>query len=182
MSTDDRIRRQLDAVSDTWRSRPGLRDAAVLAPLVERDGVDCLLFTGRRDDLPHHAGQISFPGGGREGDETPLQCALRETEEELGVAAAAFSVLGALPERASGAGFQVHVIVARLAAAAVLRPDRREVAAVHEIALSELGDGELWQSREIVRGRQSPCFAIGAQVLWGLTARLTLDLLERLRR
>jgi len=182
VADDARIRTLLDAISDSWRSRSGLRDAAVLAPLVERDGVERLLFTRRRDDLPHHAGQISFPGGVRQGGETPLSCALREAEEEIGVGGEGFSVLGALPERASSARFQVHVIVARLSASAVLRPDSREVAAVLEIPLLDLDDPARWQSREVVSGRRSPCFPFGAQLLWGLTARLTLDLLERLRR
>ena len=74
-----------------------LRPAAVLVPLLVRDGEDCLLFTRRTEHLPHHAGEISFPGGARHAEDGDLVAtALRETEEELGIPAARIEVM-ALP-------------------------------------------------------------------------------------
>ena len=66
-----------------------LRPAAVLLPLLIRDGEECMLFTRRTEHLPHHGGEISFPGGARHDDDPDLAAtALRETEEEIGVPAA----------------------------------------------------------------------------------------------
>src|SRR5437660_11468259 len=73
------------------------RAAAVLAPLYVRDGVPCLLFTQRSQDLSKHRGEISFPGGARDlGDASLEQTALRETREALGVDPAAVDLLGPL--------------------------------------------------------------------------------------
>ncbi|NJN14204.1 MAG: CoA pyrophosphatase [Planctomycetes bacterium] len=94
---DDLVRFRLELPLGDWNSQGSLRDSAVLALLVEREGVDRLVFNRRRDDLPFHAGQICFPGGAREGEEDAVACALRETEEEMGVGGAHIEVLGRLP-------------------------------------------------------------------------------------
>jgi 8-oxo-dGTP pyrophosphatase MutT (NUDIX family) len=180
---DARLRAGLDPVGDLWVPGDGLRDAAVLAPWFTRGGRDFLLFTLRRHDLPHHPGQVSFPGGAREGDEGPLACALRESEEELGIRAGDVRVLGAIPPRPSGAGFQVHTVVGRVPPDLVLRPDPREVAAVLELPIDELQDPTRWRTiapPAFPQRRPSPHFERDGHVLWGLTARLVLDVLARL--
>jgi 8-oxo-dGTP pyrophosphatase MutT (NUDIX family) len=179
---DQRLRAALDPLPTGWNGKPGLRDAAVLAPWFTRDGVDWLLFTRRRDDLPHHPGQISFPGGAREGQEGPVHCALRETEEEIGLSPDRVEVLGALPPRFSVAGFWVQVVVGRIPAEAELRPDPREVAALVAMPVAALADPAAWDERPPATDpsrRPTPHFAWEGQLLWGLTARFTLDLLER---
>ena len=82
---DTQLAARLDPIPDSWDDAPGLRRAAVLAPIFHHDQQDWLLLTERRTDLAHHAGQISFPGGAREPDEDPVSCVLRETREEIGV-------------------------------------------------------------------------------------------------
>ena len=73
--------------------------AAMMVPLFVRGSSHHLLFTRRPKTLRHHAGQISFPGGGREShDETPLHTALRETQEELGIPPDRVELLGILDE------------------------------------------------------------------------------------
>ncbi|MEM7204296.1 MAG: CoA pyrophosphatase [Planctomycetota bacterium] len=182
---DGQLRTVLDPPSTEWRSRPRLRDAAVLAPLFEQAGADHVLYTRRRDDLKSHPGEISFPGGGREGGEHALACALRECEEEIGLAPAAVDVLGRLPERPSIGGFYVHVFVGRLAAVDDLRIDPGEVAKLMSIPVAELMREERWEWRSVTRGhvrRQIPFFAHEGEMLWGLTGVLTQDLLARLGR
>jgi 8-oxo-dGTP pyrophosphatase MutT (NUDIX family) len=76
----------------------GLRRAAVLVPLLEKDGAPHILLTRRRGDLRHHAGQVSFPGGGVEPGEDARAAALREAHEEIALDPARVDVLGRLDE------------------------------------------------------------------------------------
>ena len=85
-----------------------LRPAAVLIPLYQRNGLDYLLFTEHTAHLEHHAGEISFPGGGYDhGDKDLSATALRETEEELGIARSQVEVLGRLDDFYSVHGYHV---------------------------------------------------------------------------
>ena len=182
---DDRLRDLLDPLETGWRPRPGLRDAAVLVPWFTREGRDHVLYTLRRDDLPVHPGEISFPGGAREADEDALACALRETHEEIGLAPEAFEVLGALSDRVSIAGFLVRPFVARLRPPFTCRPDPGEVERVLSVAVDDLLDETRWVWRTLGSPslrRRIPFFELEDGVeLWGMTALLTRDLLERLR-
>jgi 8-oxo-dGTP pyrophosphatase MutT (NUDIX family) len=168
-----------------WQPTP-LRHAAVLGPIVARDGVDHLLFLVRPDGSRQHAGQIAFPGGMRAGNEAVVATALREAEEEIGAAANAFTVLGGLGTRESSSGILVHGVVARLAAVE-LRPDPREVVRLLHVPLAELRDDRRWQERPPPGGatgrqpRTSPHFVFGDELLWGLTARFVRDLMALLR-
>ncbi len=181
---DTALRAVLDPPPRAWDCREGLRDAAVLAPWLTRDGEDWMLFTRRRDDLRHHPGQVSFPGGRRDGGEDPVTCALREAREEIGLHPDEVRVLGSLPARMSIAGFWVQVIVARVEAPLeALTADPAEVAEVLAFPISQLRNPASWELREPAGHpgrRPSPHFVHGGQVLWGLTARFTLDLLERI--
>lgn len=180
---DEQLSAALDPVSTEWRSRSGLRDAAVLAPLFTRAGRDHLLYTKRRDDLPTHAGEVSFPGGARESGENALQCALRECREEIGLDPASVSVLGCLPQRVSIARYLVHFYVARVPTPQDLVIDRSEVEMLLEIPLEELADASRWEMRVVEAPpfrRTLPFFVAAGHDLWGLTAILTIDLLKRL--
>ena len=183
--SSENLRRALDPVPRVWQPKPGFRPAAVLAPLFMRDGSDWLLFTLRRRDLPNHPGQVSFPGGAREGQEEPETCALRETEEETGLPGDAVEVVGSLPPRLSIAGFWVHPLVGRIPPPTDLRPDPGEVERVLEIPLEQLMEAGRWEMRVPAQADPprpaSPHFDWQGTALWGLTARFTLDLLERIR-
>ena len=185
MLLDDRdLHLRLDPPDLAWRTEPGLRDAAVLLPLVRRDGGDRLVFTLRRDDLPAHAGQISFPGGGREGDEDPVACALRETEEEIGLAPSRCEVLGRLPDRVSIAGFLVAPVVARVVEAPdVYSPDASEVAEVFELPVEAMLDPARWSLRETkhpaARFARVPQMLLDGRNVWGLTGIILRDFVRR---
>lgn len=180
MRLDDAVvRDRLELPLGDWRSQEGLVDSAVLAILVEIGGLDHLVFNRRRDDLPYHAGEVCFPGGAREGDEDAIDCALRETCEEMGLERDDIEVLGRMPERVSIAGFTVVPFVARLAGPRTYRLAEDEVAEAFEIPLPELLRDELWGFRETshprARFRRVPCFRFGDRLVWGLTGIMLRD-------
>ena len=93
-------------------ARRALVPAAVLVPVVDRSDTLTVLFTRRTDDLPEHAGQICFPGGRIEPDDTsPEDAALRETEEEIGLPRRHVEVLGRLDDYMTGSGFSITPVV-----------------------------------------------------------------------
>lgn len=184
MDLDERLRRCLDAPDAAWLATP-LRLAAVLCPIVEYAGEDHLLFAVRPAAMRQHGGQVAFPGGMRDGAEDPIATALRECREEIGVPAAAITVLGSLPPRESSSDILVHCLVGRLLPVALV-PDPREVTRVLHVPLRELLDAQRWQERTpqpTATGRQprsSPHFEFAGDLLWGLTARFVRDLAARL--
>jgi len=123
----------VDVCDDTHiPKRDGQRQASVLMPLVKRDEWKVLL-TRRPMHMPTHPGQISFPGGRTEAGETPCQGALRETHEEVGVAATDIKLLGRLPSFNAASQFRVTPFVGILNPAATIIPCANEVEDVMEI-------------------------------------------------
>ncbi len=185
MNVDDAALRRLLPPPADWQ-RTTQRLAAVLLPLQRRSGRDHVLFTVRPAHLPSHPGQISFPGGARQRDESPLQCALRETAEELGIAPELVTVFGGLPARPSTSGFRVHALVGRIAEDAVLVPDPGEVDRLLAVPFGELRQEARWRERRPPARPDgtgyppSPHYEAGPDVIWGLTGRLCRDFLDLL--
>ncbi len=159
--------------------------AAVLVPLVSRpDGLSVLL-TQRTAHLSHHAGQVSFPGGRIEDhDCDPLAAALRETEEEIGLAASAVQLLGWLDDYVTGTGFRIHPAVGLVQPPLDLAPDPFEVAEIFEVPLDFVLDPA--NHRRHVRmfeGRKRSYYAIPyeGRFIWGATAAMLINLFEVLR-
>jgi len=117
--------------------RDGQRKAAVLLPLVLR-GSWQLILTQRPETMPSHPGQIAFPGGKAESDETIAQTALRETEEEIGVGADAIELIGRLPSFNAVSSYRITPFVGIVLPTAKITPDPREVESVFEVPLSFL--------------------------------------------
>lgn len=159
------------------------RPAAVLVPIVLRDKLTVML-TQRSNDVPSHPGQISFPGGKVEPtDSGPLNCALREAREEIGLTQEFVEPLGFLDSYRTGTGFQITPLVAFVRPGFGVALDPREVLDVFEVPLSFLMDASNHQkhSREW-RGRQRSFYAMpyGERYIWGATAGMLKNLHERL--
>lgn len=182
-----------DALRDRLRERPArvyspepalagvpLREAAVLVPLFGREGVPHLLFTQRPLTLRRHAGQISFPGGARDPeDESPLRTALRETEEELGLAPSQVEILGELDELPTITGFRIRPFVGVVATPFSLRPNPSEIDQVIEAPLTALLDPtkqRVETHRVLGAMREIYFYDYGPHVIWGATARIVRNL------
>ncbi len=162
---------------------PGATKAAVLVPLyVDREELHAV-FTKRREDLRRHPGEISFPGGRRdENDANLIETAQREAEEEIGLPASAVKILGSLrPTPTIATGYAVYPFVGLLEPGREWTLSAREVAQVLELTLAELKAG--FGRRLIVR-RGLPfwtnTYQVGDHVIWGATARILSDLMERI--
>ena len=159
--------------------------AAVLIPLVQRPEGLTILLTMRTDHLSSHAGQVSFPGGRSEVyDASAIATALRETEEEVGLARAHVEVLGCLPDYLTGTGYQVTPVVGLVTPPFELRADPSEVAEIFEVPLAFLMDGVNHQrlSVELPGGRRS-FYAMPYErfYIWGATAGMLRNLFHLLR-
>lgn len=162
----------------------GLTPAAVLFPIVDRQENYTVLLTQRTAHLRDHAGQISFPGGRVEADDvSPVHTALRETEEEVGLASDRVEILGFLPEYRTGTGFRVTPVVGLVHPPFELKPDPFEVAEVFEVPLNFLLDPANHQQHSMhYRGAMRQYFAMpyGDYFIWGATAGMIRSLSERL--
>lgn len=160
------------------------RKAAVLVPVVPRDGEATVLFTQRAPHLRDHSGQIAFPGGKIDpSDPSPLAAALREADEEIGLKAHGVRPLGYLDAYLSGTGFLVTPVVGLVAPPVRLALNAREVSEAFEVPLSFLMNPDMHElhTREW-RGRQRRYYAIpfGERYIWGVTAGIVRNLYERL--
>lgn len=163
------------------------RLGGVLLLLFRKNGSLHIVLTRRRDDLTSHAGQISFPGGRHEAPESLLETALRETEEEVGVPAADLQILGALtPIYIPPSDYEVHPFVAWASSGTppVFTAAPREVAKIIEAPLPTLLDPssrieETWK----MGGQQVtvPFYAVQEHKVWGATAVMLSEFIERLR-
>jgi len=115
-----------------------VRAAVAVTVLADERGRACFVLTRRAPRLANHGGQWALPGGRIDGDETPEAAALRELQEEVGLACGAESVLGALDDYPTRSGFVITPIVVWGGAGCVLEPDPREVASVHRVPLEHL--------------------------------------------
>jgi 8-oxo-dGTP pyrophosphatase MutT (NUDIX family) len=160
----------------------GRIDAAVLVPLFLRDGELHAVLTERRADLRRHAGEISFPGGRQDDDETDLRLtALREAEEEIGLPPSAVELVGALqPTPTIATNYAVYPFVGLIEPGHAWRPSADEVATVLELPLAAVRAGYARQ-RLLRRGVpfRTDVYVVDGHLIWGATARIMADLLAR---
>ena len=158
-----------------------LKCAAVLVPLARQGDEWHLIFTRRTDRVESHKGQVSFPGGACDDDETtPEQTALREVEEEIGINPHDVNILGRLANLITVSFFRVTPVVGVVKWPNVFRVGEHEVARVFTIPLGWLANASnRWQFE--IPGRKRSVIAYhpyDGELLWGATARMTVDLLN----
>lgn len=160
------------------------RPAGVLMPLWDDGQVVRVVFTKRTETLPHHAGQISFPGGMAE-DEDPslMDTALRETHEEIGVPPQSVKVVARLDQILTITRFVVTPFVGLLAPDVHFDPNPVEVDRLVKVPLAKVLDRNQYRPTEINwQGMQfnQPALTHNGDVIWGATGRMLLNLLDAL--
>lgn len=160
--------------------------ASVLMAIVDRPQGLSLLLTQRSDHLTSHGGQVSLPGGRAEStDASPVETALRETEEEIGLDRQAIEVIGTLPDYFTGTGYHITPVVALVRPPFDLRPDPNEVAEIFEVPLAFLLDGMNHQRRTVTLpdGVCRTFYAMPYErcFIWGATAGMLRNLFHFLR-
>jgi 8-oxo-dGTP pyrophosphatase MutT (NUDIX family) len=160
----------------------GRTEAAVLVPMHGWPDRPGLVFTERRSDLRRHAGEISFPGGRRDGGEELLETALREAEEEIGLSRERVEIVGALPPIGTFVtNYKVHPFVGLIAEGMRFEPNPTEVESVLVASLDDLAAG--YEKRRLVRRGvpiKTDTYLVSDKLIWGATARILGLLFERL--
>jgi 8-oxo-dGTP pyrophosphatase MutT (NUDIX family) len=162
----------------------GRTEAAVLVPMHGWPDHPGLVFTERRSDLSRHAGEISFPGGRRDGGESLLETALREADEEIGLSRDRVEIAGALPPIGTFVtNYKVHPFVGLIDRGLRFEPNPAEVESVLIASLDELTAA--YEKRRLVRRGvpiKTDTYLVGDKLIWGATARILGDLLRHLGR
>jgi 8-oxo-dGTP pyrophosphatase MutT (NUDIX family) len=162
----------------------GCRHAAALVLIYPIEGRSHLLLTRRRHNLAEHGGQVSLPGGEVDAEESNVQAALRETEEEVGVSRKHVEVVGKLtPLHIPVSRFILHPIVGHAGQRPAVTPSENEVARVIEPSLASLASPSNWSHRRSEgpgAPSEVPFFAVDDLEVWGATAMVLAELLTLL--
>ncbi len=160
-----------------------LTNAAVLVPLVERVGGLTVLLTRRSDSLKRHSGQVAFPGGKAETGESPVQTALRETWEEVGLAEDFIRPIGMADTYETGTGFAITPVVAFVRPGFTLVRHEAEVAEIFETPFAFLMDPANHELRVMKSpdGIERRFYAMPYEerTIWGATAGMVRGLYDR---
>ena len=173
----DLLRRILPANHSQGALDTDLTPAAVMVLMYPKDGEYCILLNKRSNQVEHHKGEISFPGGRWDDEDgTLLDTALRETHEEMGVLPRDVDVLGWLEDMDTAAsGFRISPFIGTIPYPYDFSPSAEEVAQVLEVPVRTLMDrGSARDEVRIVAGRpvSSPCYSYRGHVIHGATARV----------
>jgi 8-oxo-dGTP pyrophosphatase MutT (NUDIX family) len=167
---------RLDAVHGLDRYSREHRLAAVLILIYPGPGGLRIVLTRRSDNLPTHAGQISFPGGTVDDlDPDPVHTALREAREEIGLESTAVEVLGILDESLLPSGYAVAPVLAVTETEPALTANPAEVADIFSIPLSLVADLDQYNRDFVIRGGEKREFFFleyEDYYIWGATAKM----------
>jgi 8-oxo-dGTP pyrophosphatase MutT (NUDIX family) len=180
MAFKDQIRKSL-ANLDKRKITAGFSlDAAVLIPIFMLSGEPHFLLTRRTEEVQTHKGQISFPGGMREGREELRKTALRETFEEVGIEESKIDVVGRFHDYLSSSGYRVTPFAGYIDEPFTTTAQTREVAEILRVPLRIFKDpSRLRVEPRLHLGEMVNVYfySYGADEIWGLTARIIRDLL-----
>ena len=167
---------------DGYRPR---KTAAVLVPFLDLPEPE-LVLTRRADHLPQHPGQVSFPGGAAEDDDSSaVETALREAQEEIGLLPEQACAIGFLDRMDTISDYRVLPVVALVAAPVKWRPDPREVAEVFTVPASIILNRSRFKVQRVQRdGRDYTLWSLqwNGQLIWGATAAILMNLIARMER
>ena len=177
------LRARLSAPAGRRLPPDDTREAAVLVPLYVDAGALWTLLTKRSEDLPHHRGQIAFPGGSLESGEDAWAAALRETEEEVGIAPNKVLRLGELDEASTPSGFRIVPCVGAVPFPLETQLKSAEIEEVFPVPIPAFANPRMVEDRVVSfdgQPRELRIYHIGGRQVWGLTARIIQNLLDRL--
>lgn len=161
-----------------------LRCAAVLIPLIERQGEISVLLTKRASHLHHHPGQISFPGGKVEqSDRSFYHTAIRETKEEIGLTVPINNIIGSLMPLPSVSGYLITPVLGFIKSNEKATLDKNEVESLFEVPLSQLMDSQQWINYPFLyQGTIYHIYATCHQehFIWGVTAQILDNLIKQI--
>jgi 8-oxo-dGTP pyrophosphatase MutT (NUDIX family) len=181
MEMKEHIRDRLATLKPRQMVNGFTREAAVLIPVLQREHKYHFLLTRRTEEVQTHKGQISFPGGMREGKEDLVRTALRETFEEVGIPEDRIEILGRFHDYISITGYRVTPFAGFINGPFTLNPQVREVAAVIQVPFRIFLDpGRLRIEKRTIRNEESDVYyySYGSHQVWGLTARIIKDFLD----
>ena len=172
--------------SDLFQNSP--QDAAVLVPLLKKEGDWHILFTRRTSSLPEHSGQVAFPGGRSDpGDSSPEITALREAQEEINLASSDVTIMGRLYQLRTISNYCVFPVVGNIPWPYEFQLAQEEVSRIFTIPLEWLADpnNHKVQMRELP-SPHSPVPVIyfnqyDGELLWGISAQITINFIESLK-
>ena len=176
------LRGALSPVATSEPLPPGLRSAGVLVPLRAADGVVTVTLARRTERVPHHKGQICFPGGSRDpGDRDLLATAMREAEEELGIRGGDVELLGAMERVPTVTGFCIQPFVVRIPGDARFHLDGFEMAETFDVPLAVFTDFSRYRTAATTfLGKPYLVYFLDYDrfTIWGATARILHSLAE----
>lgn len=159
------------------------RPAAVLVPLYVDAGELWTVLTKRSEELPHHKGQIAFPGGGLEPGEDVWAGALREAQEEIGLDPKRVVPLGQLDEAATPSGYRIVPCVGAVPFPLETRVNPDEIDELFPVPINAFLNPTMVEERDVaIDGSVRPIrmYHLGGRRVWGLTARIVQGLLVKL--
>ena len=184
-ATLDQIRGALERRDPITADPEGLMPAAVMILLYRKDGEYCVLLNKRSMTVEHHKGEMSFPGGARDPEDSDFEdTARRETHEEMGILPEDVTILGRLDDNVTRSNFLVKVFVGTIPYPYEFRPSTHEIAEVVEIPLDTLRDPASWRwDSRLEEGVRTSVrsYGYGQHLVYGATAKILdqfLDVVE----